>query len=126
MSTPASGGATYSYPPVVVEETPGITPPDNPEGLSQAERERRAQHQQKMAALLDELLPATITGISPVKDRTSEYRITADGETFRMVASVQPGNEMSLRHCENPPEGTPTCEEETRLRSGGSASWATG
>ncbi|WP_329621807.1 hypothetical protein OG357_16165 [Streptomyces sp. NBC_01255] len=125
VSTPATGGATYSYPPVVVEETPGITPPDNPEGLSPAERERRAQYQQKMAALLDELLPATITDISPVKDRTPEYRITAGGETFRMVASVRPGNEMSLLYCENKPKDAPTCEEDTRLRSGPMSEWPT-
>ncbi|MFD3530166.1 hypothetical protein [Streptomyces sp. NPDC058664] len=112
------GGPKASYPPVVVEETPGVPPPDNPEGLPPAERERRAQHQQKMAALLDELLPATITDIRPVKDRTAEYRIKAGGETFRMVASVRPDAGRD-RLCENEPKDAPTCEEDTRLRAGG-------
>ncbi|RSS54842.1 hypothetical protein [Streptomyces sp. WAC01280] len=125
VSTPAAGSARTSYPPVVVEETPGVTPPDNPEGLSEAERERRAQHQQKMAALLDELLPPKITDIRPVKDRTGEYRITAGGETFRMIASVRPANKKSLQHCENKPKDAPTCEEETRLRSGPISDWPT-
>ncbi|WP_314612145.1 hypothetical protein [Streptomyces stackebrandtii] len=110
VSTPVAGGAKTSYPPVVVEETPGVPPPDNPEGLSQAERERRAKHQQKMAALLDELLPPKITGIHPVKDRTAEYRITADGETFRMVVSVRPADDLSLRYCANKPKDAPGCE----------------
>ena len=123
VSTPAAGGARTSYPPVVVEETPGVTPPDNPERLSEAERERRAQHQQKMAALLDELLPPRITDIRPVKDRTAEYRITAGGETFRMIASVRPANEMSLLHCKNKPKDAPTCEEETRPRGGPMSEW---
>ncbi|MFC9705123.1 hypothetical protein ACFTWD_31020 [Streptomyces sp. NPDC056943] len=117
VSMPPAGGARASYPPVVVQETPGVTPPDNPEGLSGPERERRAQHQQKMAALLDELLPPKITGISPVKDRTPEYRITADGETFRMVASVRPDDDRG-RYCENKPKDAPTCEEDTQLRTG--------
>ncbi|MEU7513127.1 hypothetical protein AB0B13_14130 [Streptomyces sp. NPDC042898] len=117
VSTPAAGGARTSYPPVVVEETPGVTPPDNPEGLSETERERRAQHQQKMAALLDELLPPKITDIRPVKDRTAEYRITAGGETFRMVASVRPDADRD-RFCENRPKDAPTCEEDTRLWTG--------
>ncbi|MEU7073578.1 hypothetical protein AB0B30_24025 [Streptomyces narbonensis] len=110
VSTPVAGGAKTSYPPVVVEETPGVTPPDDPEGLPRAERERRAQHQQKMAALLDELLPATITAVSPVKDRTAEYRITADGETFRMVVSVRPADDLSLRYCATAPKDDPACE----------------
>lgn len=127
VSTPASGGATYSYPPVVVEETPGITPPDNPEELSPAERERRAQHQQKMAALLDELLPATITGISPVKDRTPQYRITAGGKTYLMIASVRPAGDMALRRCENPQEDIAICKEDSQLWTGtirGFAAWS--
>ncbi|MFI9213180.1 hypothetical protein ACIGW7_34245 [Streptomyces sp. NPDC053253] len=125
VSTPAAGGARTSYPPVVVEETPGVTPPDNPEGLSEAERERRAQHQQKMAALLDELLPPKITDIRPVKDRTPEYRITAGGETFRMVASVRPEGGAALSRCANRPDGMPPCEEDTKLRAGGMAEWPT-
>ncbi|MFE5710513.1 hypothetical protein ACFQ7J_06760 [Streptomyces sp. NPDC056501] len=127
VSMPPAGGARASYPPVVVEETPGVTPPDNPEGLSEAERERRAQHQQKMAALLDELLPPKITGISPVKDRTPEYRITAGGETFRMVASVRPDSDagLSLRRCENKPKDAPACGEDTQPRNVGFSEFRT-
>ncbi|MFE1550130.1 hypothetical protein [Streptomyces sp. NPDC058718] len=125
VSMPPAGGGRTSYPPVVVEETPGVTPPDNPEGLSEPERERRAQHQQKMAALLDELLPPKITGISPVKDRTPEYRITAGGETFRMVASVRPDSDAGLRRCENKPKDAPGCEEDTQLRTGPISEWRT-
>ncbi|MFI9744588.1 hypothetical protein [Streptomyces sp. NPDC052494] len=124
VSMPPAGGARTSYPPVVVEETPGVTPPDNPEGLSEAERERRAQHQQKMAALLDELLPPNITDIRPVKDRTGEYRITAGGETFRLVASVRPESD-SVQRCVNRPEGMPPCEEDTKLRGGAFSEWPT-
>ncbi|MFE4616074.1 hypothetical protein ACFRJ7_08175 [Streptomyces sp. NPDC056747] len=126
VSMPPAGGARASYPPVVVEETPGVTPPDNPEGLSGPERERRAQHQQKMAALLDELLPPQITGISPVKDRTPEYRITAGGETFRMVASVRPENsDVLLRRCEDRPKDAPACGEDTQPRNVGFSEFRT-
>ncbi|KQX10552.1 hypothetical protein ASC82_23035 [Streptomyces sp. Root431] len=125
VSKPAAGGARTNYPPVVVEETPGVTPPDNPERLSEAERERRAQHQQKMAALLDELLPPKITDIRPVKDRTAEYRITAGGETFHMVASVRPENDAVLQRCANRQKGMPPCEEDTKLRPGLMIAWPT-
>ncbi|CAM5343260.1 hypothetical protein [Streptomyces narbonensis] len=57
--------------------------------LSPEERERREEYRWKMAALLDELLPATVTGVRPEGDRVSEYRFEAGGETFRMVVSVR-------------------------------------
>ncbi|CAM5324287.1 hypothetical protein SNARM312S_05034 [Streptomyces narbonensis] len=54
-----------------------------------------------MAALLDELLPATVTGVRPEGDRVSEYRFEAGGETFRMVVSVRwiPAATMCVRGC---------------------------
>ncbi|WP_395362411.1 hypothetical protein ACHGLA_21335 [Streptomyces sp. YH02] len=119
VSTPADGGARASYPPVVVPDAPGLPPSDDPAKLSEAERERRARHQQKMAALLDDVLPSKITGISPVQGRTAEYRLTADGETFRMVVSVRPDTTAPLRHCENPAEKHPACNADTQLRAGG-------
>ncbi|WP_318212381.1 MULTISPECIES: hypothetical protein [unclassified Streptomyces] len=119
VSTPADGGSNASYPPVVVPDAPGLPPRDDPAKLSEAERERRARHQQRVAALLDETLPAKITGISPVQDRPAEYRITADGETFRMVVSVRPDANGFPRYCENLPEDRPACEEDTQLRTGG-------
>ncbi|GGY25398.1 hypothetical protein GCM10010363_02070 [Streptomyces omiyaensis] len=103
----ASPGA--SYPPVVVEATPGVTPPDNPDGLSPAERERRAAHQQRVAALLDELLPEKVTGIRPVKDEVAVYRITAGGASFRMAVSVRPTDEP-LAPCPDLPEERGVCE----------------
>ncbi|NML50222.1 hypothetical protein HHL19_11165 [Streptomyces sp. R302] len=108
-----SAGPGAGYPPVVVEETPGVTPPDNPDGLSPAERERRAVHQQRVAALLDELLPAKVTEIRPVKDEVAVYRITADGKPFRMVVSVRPTDDEALKECPNLPEHKVVCEAVT-------------
>ncbi|MFB7936384.1 hypothetical protein [Streptomyces sp. NPDC056049] len=109
-SSPAPG---TSYPPVVVEETPGVTPPDNPDGLSAAERERHAQHQQRVAALLDELLPPEVTEIRPVKDEVAVYRIAAGGETFRMTVSVRPSDEPLASCPENLPKDKGVCETVT-------------
>ncbi|MFF2778129.1 hypothetical protein ACFVU3_24825 [Streptomyces sp. NPDC058052] len=116
-AVPASPGASSSppaprtsYPPVVVEATPGVTPPDNPDGLSAAERERRAQHQQRVAALLDELLPPEVTEIRPVKDEVAVYRIAAGGETFRATVSVRPSDEPLAPCPENLPEDRGVCE----------------
>ncbi|MEU2504161.1 hypothetical protein ABZ621_05535 [Streptomyces sp. NPDC007863] len=99
-----------SYPPVVVEETPGVPPPDNPDGLSAAERERRAVHQQRVAVLLDELLPAKVTEIRPVKDKVSAYRITAGGEPFWLTVSVRPTDDRSVGDCPNRPDRKIVCE----------------
>lgn len=113
-----------SYPPVVVEETPGVPPPDNPDGLSEAERERRAVHQQRVAALLDELLPAYVTEIRPVKDEVSAYRITADGTPLRLSVLVRPTDEKALDPCPDRPDPRIVCEtvafdgdREARLQS---------
>ncbi|MFB6899967.1 hypothetical protein [Streptomyces hydrogenans] len=108
-----SAGPGASYPPVVVEETPGVTPPDNPDGLSAAERERRTVHQQRVAALLDELLPAKVTEIRPVKDEVAVYRITAGGEPFRMTVSVRPTDDRALSDCPDLPERKIVCEAVT-------------
>ncbi|MER8035657.1 hypothetical protein [Streptomyces hydrogenans] len=102
-----------SYPPVVVEETPGVTPPDNPDGLSPAERERRAVHQQRVAVLLDELLPAKVTEIRPVKDKVSAYRITAGGEPFWLTVSVRPTDDLSVEECPDRPDPRIDCETVT-------------
>ncbi|MGA5197297.1 hypothetical protein [Streptomyces exfoliatus] len=122
-AVPSSPGATASastgpsasttYAPVTIEETPGVTPPDNPDGLSAAERERRAAHQQRVAALLDELLPATVTEIRPVKDKVYVYRIASGGETFRMTVSVRPSDENGLKPCVDEPVRGFHCEEVT-------------
>ncbi|MEU6165316.1 hypothetical protein [Streptomyces tanashiensis] len=119
--TPSSPGASASaqpsrsYPPVVVTQTPGTTSPDNPDNpdnLSEAERERRAAHQQRVAALLDELLPPTVTEIRPVKDEVSVYRIKAGGETFRMTVSVRPADKRTVP-CVSRPERHYVCEVTT-------------
>ncbi|MFE1343183.1 hypothetical protein [Streptomyces sp. NPDC058757] len=115
---PSSPGASASpsaepdasHPPVVVEETPGVPPPDNPDGLSDAERERRAVHQQRVAVLLDELLPSKVTEIRPVKDKVSAYRITADGKHFRLTVSVRPTDDRSVDDCPDRPDPRIVCE----------------
>ncbi|WP_406061081.1 hypothetical protein OG462_25600 [Streptomyces sp. NBC_01077] len=114
-AVPPSLGATPStnYPSVVVEETPGVTPPDNPDGLSRAERERRAAHQQRVAALLDELLPATVTDVRPVKDRVSHYRIASGGETFHLTVSVRPTDDRTLEPCKSVPAKGLDCDAVT-------------
>ncbi|MFF5975637.1 hypothetical protein ACFY7C_29420 [Streptomyces sp. NPDC012769] len=109
-SAVGSGSPGASHPPVVVEETPGVTPPDNPDGLSPAERERRAEHQQRVAALLDELLPPTVTAIRPVKDEVAVYRITAGGTSFRMTVSVRPTDDRALKPCPDVAGGKIVCE----------------
>ncbi|MGW6539694.1 hypothetical protein ACWGBV_05595 [Streptomyces sp. NPDC055051] len=59
------------------------------QGLSEEERAFREEYRRKMAELLDERLPAEVTGVRPEGDRVSEYRFEAGGETFRMVVSVR-------------------------------------
>ncbi|MGW6243331.1 hypothetical protein [Streptomyces roseolus] len=110
VSASPSVSPDASYPPVVVEETPGVPPPDNPDGLSEAERERRAVHQQRVAALLDELLPAKVTGIRPVKDKVAGYRITADGTTFHLAVSVRRSDDLTLDECPDRPDPRIVCE----------------
>lgn len=110
VSASPSTSPDASYPPVVVEETPGVTPPDNPDGLSAAERERRAVHQQRVAALLDELLPAKVTEIRPVKDKVHAYRITAGGEPFWMTVSVRRSDDLALDACPERPDPRIVCE----------------
>ncbi|MER5311156.1 hypothetical protein ABT034_25585 [Streptomyces sp. NPDC002773] len=109
----ASTGPSTTYAPVTIEETPGVTPPDNPDGLSEAERARHAAHQQRVAALLDELLPATVTEIRPVKDKVYVYRIASGGETFRMTVSVRPSDENRLKPCVDDPVRGFHCEKVT-------------
>ncbi|MFC9591272.1 hypothetical protein ACFTUC_15975 [Streptomyces sp. NPDC056944] len=75
---------------VTVLPRPGADVPGVSTGVGSAEQERKARYQQRMAALLDELLSPKITDVRPVKDKVGEYRFTAGGETFRMVASVRP------------------------------------
>ncbi|MCX4982704.1 hypothetical protein [Streptomyces sp. NBC_00572] len=115
---PTSTGATpsaapSSYPSVVVEETPGVTPPDNPDGLSGPERERLAAHQQRVAALLDDLLPTTVTEIRPVKDNVRWYRITSGGETFHTTVSIRPTDDRTLEPCRSEPTRKVTCDTVT-------------
>ncbi|MCX5227942.1 hypothetical protein ABZY16_26495 [Streptomyces sp. NPDC006553] len=107
------GAPSTHYPSVVVEETPGVTPPDNPDGLPEAERKRLAAHQQRVAALLDDLLPATVTEIRPVKDNVRWYRITSGGETFHATVSVRPTDDRTLEPCLPAPAKRLTCEAVT-------------
>ncbi|GAA3071908.1 hypothetical protein GCM10017562_44150 [Streptomyces roseofulvus] len=102
--------------------TPAASTVDG-EGLSAAERERRARFQQRMAALLDERLPANVTGVRPVEGQVSEYAIEADGEVFRMVVSVRKAADLALRHCEEAPAGNSPCERDA-LRLGPVSEWS--
>lgn len=86
--------------------------------VGEAERERRAEYQRRMTALLDELLPDRVTDVRPVRDEVAEYRITAGGETLRMVVSVRPDDDSVLGYCKSRPRNAPACEEETQLRTG--------
>ncbi|MFI8425204.1 hypothetical protein [Streptomyces sp. NPDC085479] len=64
--------------------------------LPEEERAFREEYRRKMAALLDERLPAKVTGVRPEGDRVSEYRFQVGGETFRMVVSVRRAADSSL------------------------------
>ncbi|MFJ7984901.1 hypothetical protein [Streptomyces sp. NPDC096351] len=90
----AAGAAAFA---VVTAGVLGVTvlprPGADATGVSTGvggEAERRADYQRRMAALLDELLPAKVTSVRPVKAETGQYRITVGGRTFPMVASVRP------------------------------------
>ncbi|WP_030758438.1 hypothetical protein [Streptomyces griseus] len=87
------------------------------EGVSSAERERRADFQRRVAALLDETLPASVTAVRPVEGEVSGYRIEADGRTFRTVVSVRKQSERSLAHCEESAEARARCASD-ELRGG--------
>ncbi|MFF9146871.1 hypothetical protein ACF1BN_18610 [Streptomyces sp. NPDC014861] len=77
------------------------------QGLSEEERAFREEYRRKMAELLDERLPAEVTGVRPEGDRVSEYRFEAGGETFRMVVSVR-----------RPSQAPPTGRDGGKLRIG--------
>ncbi|MEU2655354.1 hypothetical protein ABZ615_08520 [Streptomyces sp. NPDC007325] len=57
--------------------------------LPEEERAFREEYRRKMAALLDERLPAKVTGVRPEGDRVSEYRFDVGGESYRMAVSVR-------------------------------------
>ncbi|WP_329117362.1 hypothetical protein [Streptomyces sp. NBC_01353] len=95
--------------PVRLSPTPGQ---DAPEPETGAEAERRAQFQQQASALLDELLPATVTEIRPVEGQVSLYRITSAGRTFTATLSVRPADGEPLQPCRNIPSKRTKCENE--------------
>ncbi|WP_369145857.1 hypothetical protein [Streptomyces sp. R44] len=104
---PAAFPSAY-HTPVQAQPTPGQTPPEK---LSDAESARRAQFQQQVSALLDELLPATVTDIRPVADEVSDYRITAGGRSFPVKLSIRPAEGERLQECRNIPAKRMTCEK---------------
>ncbi|MCZ0980791.1 hypothetical protein O1L60_22375 [Streptomyces diastatochromogenes] len=87
---------------------PGQTPPEK---VSTAEGARRAQFQQQVSALLDELLPASVTDVRPVADVVSDYRITVGGRNFPVKLSVRPAEGEPLQECRNIPAKKTTCEK---------------
>ncbi|WP_157869981.1 MULTISPECIES: hypothetical protein [unclassified Streptomyces] len=106
-SPPAAFPSAYRTP-VRVEPTPGQTPPEK---VSAEEGARRAQFQQQVSALLDELLPASVSDVRPVADEVSSYRITAGGTVFPVKLSVRPAENERLPDCRNIPSKRTTCEE---------------
>ncbi|MFI1654037.1 hypothetical protein ACH4ZU_03730 [Streptomyces sp. NPDC020472] len=103
---PAAFPSAY-HTPVQVRPTPGQEPPEK---LSDAESARRAQFQQQVSALLDELLPASVEDVRPVAGEVSSYRITAGGGTFPVKLSVRPAEGERLQECRNRPPKV-TCEK---------------
>ncbi|MFF0423181.1 hypothetical protein [Streptomyces sp. NPDC004520] len=103
---PAAFPSAY-HTPVAAQPTPGQAPPEK---LSDAESARRAQFQQQVSALLDELLPASVTDVRPVADQVSDYRITAGGRNFRVKLSIRPAEGERLQECRDVPAKRTTCE----------------
>ncbi|MFC9794245.1 hypothetical protein ACFVJI_16515 [Streptomyces sp. NPDC127584] len=89
-----------------------------PRTAAETLRERSAEHQRKAAALFDELLPAKVTDVSPGPRGVATYELTVHGETFPLVFSVRPAAPAELLHCATRAEDAPSCEEDTRLRTG--------
>ncbi|MFE5484974.1 hypothetical protein [Streptomyces sp. NPDC056527] len=94
--------------PVRLTPTPGQEPPAPETG---AEAERRAQFQQQVAALLDELLPTNVTDIRPVEGEVSLYQITSSGRDFTTMLSVRPAEGEALQPCRDMPSKKTTCEK---------------
>ncbi|MFJ9429293.1 hypothetical protein ACIRQY_06460 [Streptomyces sp. NPDC101490] len=103
---PAAFPSAY-HPPVEVRPTPGQPAPEQVPG---AEAERRDEFQQQVSALLDELLPASVTEVRPVAGVVSDYRITAGGTVFPVKLSVRPAPGESLPACADVPAKRTTCE----------------
>ncbi|MFD9032013.1 hypothetical protein ACFVZW_12805 [Streptomyces sp. NPDC059567] len=104
---PAAFPSAY-HTPVRLTPTPGQEPPAPATG---AEAERRAQFQQQAAALLDELLPKTVTEIRPVEGEVSLYQITSGGRDFIATLSVRPAEGETLQPCRNDPSKRMACEK---------------
>lgn len=94
--------------PVRIAPTPGQ---DAPEPETGAEAERRAQFQQQAAALLDELLPTTVTEIRPVEGQVSHYQLTSADRTFMATLSVRPAEGQAVPPCRNDPAKRMACEK---------------
>ncbi|WP_019888609.1 hypothetical protein [Streptomyces purpureus] len=89
-AAPPSPSPSAYRTPVTLEPTPGQQPPAR---VPDAERQRLADFQQRAAALLDELLPDSVTDVRPVADHVRQYRITAGGRTFPLFLSVAPADD---------------------------------
>ncbi|WP_150209443.1 hypothetical protein [Streptomyces venezuelae] len=85
--------------------------------LPPAERERRAQHQQRAALRFEELLPAEIGLIRPVDLNVKRYQgETKDGKVFPILFSVRPSDGSSR---------LTSCPEDPRIVKAGSCERAT-
>ncbi|MEU8539552.1 hypothetical protein AB0C52_06045 [Streptomyces sp. NPDC048717] len=109
-AAPAAPPAVFPsayHTPVQIRPSPGQTAPEK---LPEGERTRREQFQQQVSALLDELLPASVTDIRPVAGEVSDYRITVDGTAFPVKLSIRPAEGERLQGCLNSPQKKTTCE----------------
>lgn len=95
-ATPPS--ATEATPPTATEAPRAVRPPVHVEpgpgessmaDLPAAERARQESFQQKVARLLDELLPRGLGTVHPVDLAVSRYQTAEDGSTFPVVLSVR-------------------------------------
>ncbi|MEU3604913.1 hypothetical protein AB0E83_05570 [Streptomyces sp. NPDC035033] len=72
--------------------------------------------EERVAALLDEVLPAEVTDVRPVDIAGGSYMLDANGTTFRMTVAVPTADSATLPQCENAPAGSSLCDrEELRL-----------
>ncbi|MER5932918.1 hypothetical protein [Streptomyces sp. NPDC002054] len=122
--TPAPGKSLAPVP--VPEPKPYRTPvhiaptsSDEPSmsDLPSAERERREQHQQRAALLMEELLPDAVGLIRPVDLNVTHYQgETKDGKVYPVIFSVRPPNGSSR---------LTSCPEDARIVKAGSCARAT-
>ncbi|MFG2330668.1 hypothetical protein ACGFMM_13665 [Streptomyces sp. NPDC048604] len=107
-AAPPAAATPYATP-VELEPTPG----QEPSAMTEAERARAAQFQQRAVALFDELLPPAVGDIRPVLGNGSLYRVKAHGRYFSLKMTVRPKGDDGPDTCANMPAKGGTCEKIT-------------